>query len=184
MPRLLDQLQQDHRHLSRLLDLLDTLLDQFHAGNEPDYELMAEMLEYLESYADQVHHPTEEVIFARLLEFGEEMRRPIDVLVHQHVLLSQLNKRFRQALEGIVHGEVLLREDVERLGRELVSTLRKHADLEEAEVFPFARERLSEADWRAIEDAAPKINDPIFADPDPARFRALFQHLMAQAGMG
>lgn len=182
MSRLLDQLQQDHRHLIRLLDLLDTLLDQFHDGIEPDYELMCEMLEYLESYADQVHHPTEEVLFARLLELGQEKRRAIDVLSHQHMLLSQLNKRFRQALEGIVHGEVLLREEVEHLGRDLVSTLRDHADLEEAEVFPFARERLSEADWRAIEEAAPKTNDPIFADPDPARFRSLFQHLMAQTG--
>lgn len=182
MSRLLDQLQQDHRHLSRLLDLLDTLLDQFHDGIEPDYELMCEMLEYLDTYADQVHHPSEEVIFERLLALGEEMRRPIDVLSHQHVLLSQLNKRFRQSLEGVVHGEVLLREEVEHQGRELVSNLRQHLNLEETEIFPFARQRLSEADWRAIEDSAPNLNDPIFADPDPARFRTLFQHLMAQAG--
>lgn len=182
MSQLLDRLTKDHRHLTRLLDLLDTLLDHFHAGHEPDYELMCEMLEYLDSYADQVHHPTEEVIFERLLALGQEKRRAIDMLSHQHSLLSQLNKRFRQSLDGIVHGDVLLREEVEQQGRELVSTLRNHADLEEAEVFPFARERLSEDDWRAIEAAVPKIHDPIFGDPDPARFRALFQHLMAQAG--
>lgn len=181
MTRLLDRLTQDHRRLARLLDLLDTLLDNFHDGREPDYELMCEMLEYLENYADQVHHPAEELIFDRLIEQGHEKRQVLDVLHHQHGLLSQMNKRFRQSLEGIVHEEVLLREDVERQGRELVAMLREHLDLEEAEAFPFAREHLTEDDWRAIDEAAPHINDPLFGDPDPARFRMLYQHLMEQA---
>lgn len=180
MTLLLDRLNQDHRHLARLLDLLDDLLDRFHDGSEPDYELMCEMLEYLENYADQVHHPTEELIFQRMLEHGNEKRRVLDILSHQHALLSTLNKRFRQSLEGIVHEEVLLREEVEQQGRELVRTLREHLELEEAEVFPFARDHLTEEDWRDLMAAAPKIDDPIFGDPDPARFRTLFQHLMEQ----
>ena len=53
MTELLDRLHRDHGHLVRVLDLFDDLLDRFHEGNEPDYELMCEMLAYMDDYADR-----------------------------------------------------------------------------------------------------------------------------------
>ena len=50
-------------------------------------------------------------------------------------------------------------------------------DLEEEEVFALADAKLGDADWAAVEERAPKYNDPVFGDPDPARFRTLFAHL-------
>jgi hemerythrin-like domain-containing protein len=171
----------DHARLARLLDLFDGLLDRFHEGREPDYELMCEMLEYMASYADQIHHPTEDLIFHRALDKGVHNRDVFDVLMHQHTLVAQLNKRFRQSLDAIVHEEVLLRQEVEAQGRELVDTLREHMTLEDREAFPIALERLDQADWDAIEATAPNADDPVFGNPDPQRFRALFQHLSEQA---
>jgi hemerythrin-like domain-containing protein len=95
--------------------------------------------------------------------------------------LPQLNRRFRQSLEGIVHEAVLPREEVEAQGRELVTTLREHMSLEDGEAFPIARERLDESDWEEVEALAPSAEDPLFGTPDPQRFRALFQRLSAQA---
>jgi len=181
MTQLLDRLNRDHRHLSRLLSLFDDLLDRFHEGDEPDFDLMSEMLEYMESYADQVHHPSEELIFDRLRARTNETYPMLDVLTKQHVLLGQMNKRFRQSLEGIMHEEVLRRDEVEVQGREYVKVLREHLSMEEAEAFPLARERLAPSDWDALMEAVPCTDDPVFGDADPARFRTLFQHLMAQA---
>jgi hemerythrin-like domain-containing protein len=181
MTQLLERLSQDHRHLSRLLNLLDNLLDRFHEGDEPDYELMSEMLEYMESYADKVHHPSEEMIFDRLRARTNETYPALDVLTKQHALLGQMNKRFRRSLDGIVHEEVLRRDEVEVQGRELVNTTRDHLNLEEAEAFPLARERLTASDWDELLEEVPYVDDPVFGDADPARFRTLFQHLMAQA---
>ena len=180
MARLLDRLQEDHRHLARLLDLLDRLLDMFHEGKEPDYELMCEMLEYLEKYADQVHHPSEDLIFERMRSYGNQHRTILDVLTRQHEVLSEINRQFRESLEGIVHEEVLRRDIVEAHGRDLVQTLRNHLDMEESEAFPLARELLSERDWEELEEQASAVTDPVFGDRDPGRFRALFQHLMNQ----
>ncbi|MEA3276744.1 MAG: hemerythrin domain-containing protein [Pseudomonadota bacterium] len=180
MTRLLDHLNQDHRHLSRLLNLLDKLLDLFHEGTEPDYELMCEMLEYMENYADQVHHPTEDLIFERMRAYGNEHRPILDVLMNQHQVLSEMSKNFHQSLEGIVHEEVLRRDQVEAEGRELVQTLRRHLEMEESEAFPLARQLLSERDWEEIDKAASKVTDPVFGDRDPGRFRTLYQHLLSQ----
>ena len=180
MPQLLDRLHQDHRHLTHLLDLLDRLQNMFHEGTEPDYELMCEMLEYMENYADQVHHPTEDLIFERMRSYGNQHRSVLDVLSKQHEILGEINRQFRESLEGIVHEEVLRRDLVEAHGRDLVETLRQHLNLEETEAFPLARELLTEQDWEELEKQAVKDTDPVFGDRDPARFQVLYQHLMEQ----
>jgi len=179
MPALLERLNQDHKHLALVLDLLEKLLDLFHEGEEPDYELICEMLEYMENYEDQVHHPSEDLIFERMKARGSH-HSVIDVLMKQHSVLGELTRYFRQSLEGIVHEEVLRRDQVEAQGRDLVETLRNHLNLEEGEAFPLAREVLTDADWEELEREASAVADPVFGDRDPARFRALYQYLMRQ----
>ncbi len=178
---IMTRLAQDHARLTKLLNLFDELLNRFHDGAEPDYDLMHEMLEYMDSYADMVHHPTEDLIFRRLLDQGAGQRDVFEVLMRQHAALTQISKRFRQSLDGIMHEEVLLREDVEADGRELVSTMRAHLAMEDAEAFPIALKYLTAEDWQAVEEAAPVVEDPVFAAPDPVRFRALYRYLSEQA---
>jgi len=180
MNPIMTRLEQDHARLARLLDLFDRLLDGFHEGRETDYELMCEMLEYMADYEDQIHHPTEDLIFRRALERGIQRRDVFEVLMRQHELVAQLNKRFRQSLDAIVHEEVLLRGEVEAQGRELVNTLRGHMTLEDREAFPIVLEGLHQTDWDAVEARAPKGDDPVFVSPDPQRFRALFLQLSKQ----
>ncbi|EXJ14979.1 hemerythrin domain-containing protein [Imhoffiella purpurea] len=181
MHPIMTRLNQDHARLTRVLDLLQELLDRFHDGVEPDYELMQEMVEYMATYADIVHHPTEDIIFRRVLDKGAGQHDVFDVLIRQHVSLSLVSKRFRKSLEGILNEEVLLREDVEANGRELVATMRAHLQLEETEAFPIALQYLEDEDWAAIEAEAPVAEDPLFGDPDSVRFRALYRSLYEQA---
>ncbi len=180
MPQLLDRLAADHSHLTRLLNLFDALLDRFHEGSETDFELMCEMLEYMESYADNVHQPSEEVIFDRLRARGTG-HQVLDELTRQHLELPEMNRKFRRSLEGIVREEVLRRDEVEAQGRELLETLRAHLDLEETKAFDLMRENLTETDWEELLTAVPIGEDPLFGIDDRARFRALFQHLEEQA---
>jgi hemerythrin-like domain-containing protein len=178
---LLDRLNRDHRNLAQVLTLLDRLLDRFHEGVEPDFELMCELLDYMESYADQIHHPSEDLVFKRLIEATGESPMALGVLMNQHQQIPQMNRRFRSSLDGIVHGDVLLREEVETQGRELVRALWNHMTTEDTEAFPLALVRLSAADWEELDRVSPKADDPIFDAPDPARFRALFAELKAEA---
>lgn len=181
MHPVMTRLGQDHARLARILNLFDELLDRFHEGSEPDYDLLCEMLEYMASYADQIHHPTEDLIFHRVLAKGVANRDVFDVLMHQHDLVAQLNRRFHESLDAIIHEEVLLRAEVEAQGRELVDTLRSHMTMEDEEAFPIAIEHLDAADWEAVEAEAPSADDPVFTTPDPQRFRALYAELSRQA---
>lgn len=180
MHPVMTRLDQDHVRLSQVLTMFEGLLDRFHEGEEPDYELMYELLEYMHTYADVVHHPTEDLIYQRVLEKGTERHEVFEVLMRQHAGLSQITKRFRKSIEGILNEEVLLREDVEANGRELVASNRAHMILEDDEAFPIVRQTLTDEDWSAIEALAPAADDPVFGNPDPQRFKALYRQLQEQ----
>lgn len=180
MTDLLDRLNLEHKALARVLDLFDDLLDQFHEGGAPDYELMSEMLEYMERYSDQVHHPSEEDIFDRLRARTHESFPVLDLLTKQHQLIGQMNRRFRKSLEAIMHEEVLRRDEVELQGRELVKTLRDHLEMEDTDAFPLARERLSANDWDELLAEMSSEEDPLFSNADQERFRSLIRHLEAR----
>jgi len=181
MHPLLERLNRDHRNLAQVLTLLDRLLDRFHEGAEPDYELMCELLDYMESYADQFHHPTEDLIFRRVIQSSGESPRVFGILMNQHHQIPQMNRRFRSSLDGIVHGDVLLREEVETQGRELVRALWNHMTIEDTDAFPLIQERLSAAEWAEVDRVSPRANDPVFGTPDPARYRSLLAELAAEA---
>lgn len=183
MHKLLRQLKQDHTNLTRLLKVLDQQLDDFHAGREHDLDLLCELVEYIASYEDQVHHPTEDLVFERLKSITGERRVAVETLEDQHRLLAGMTKKFRDSLETIMHEGVVLRQEVEAQGRAMVKMLRQHMDLEENEVFVLADATLDDADWNWVDERAPKYNDPIFGNPDPARFRTLFQHLAQELDM-
>ena len=48
MTQVLDRLHHEHKQISQLLDLLDDILAGFHDGREPDYEILSELLKYME----------------------------------------------------------------------------------------------------------------------------------------
>ena len=177
MHALLQQLNRDHHNLSVLLEVLERQLDDFHQGEEHDLDLMCELVDYIESYEDQVHHPTEDLIYERLKALTDDKRVAVETLEDQHRILADMTNKFQKSLDAIVHGGVVLRQEVEAQGRAMIKTVRQHMDLEEQEVFPLAATELGAEDWAEVEERAPKYNDPVFGDPDPARFRTLFAHL-------
>lgn len=181
MHYLLEKLQQDHRNLERILDLLTVQLDHFLSGRESDFDLKIELLEYLETYADQGHHPLENVIFsiARPLLSGksEQLDSLMNRLMEQHQQLAQLTRTFRNSLENIFQGGVMPREELEIQGRAFIALQREHLALEEQEAFPLLDSLLPDEAWADILEQSSNPDDPVFERPDANRFRTLFEYL-------
>lgn len=181
MNPMLDRLAEDHRRLTRIMNLLEGLLDQFHGGGQPDFGLIAELMEYIVDFADQVHHPNEELIFARLQERGAAAE-VLRLLQRQHEGLALINRRFRAAVEGIMNEAVITREDLEQQGRAVIALQREHMRLEDEQAFPLALARLDADDWADLDARAPRVEDPVFGHADRERFRALYLALKAGSG--
>lgn len=190
MSALLNRLTRDHRRFARSMRLLEALLAGFQRGDEPDYALMCELLEYVVDYAGQVHHPSEALMFARLLEVPEipktardDLGAAIAKLLDEHQQLEVMNRRFRDVLEGIVHETVLSRAEVAQQGQALIELMRQHIAEEEARVFPAAQTWLSASAWMDLEQQAPSAADPVFGQLDPLRFRSLYAALKHETGL-
>jgi hemerythrin-like domain-containing protein len=181
MKSLLEKLHQDHINLGRLLDLMSTELNALSSGHESDFDLKIEMLDYIEHYAEQVHHPTEDQInkVAFRKKSMQSHKALYERICREHVELIGLASRFRTTLEGVIQGEVLLRDEVETQGREFVALQRQHIDLEEHELFPLIDKVLSKKDWEKLEDETAHGDDPLFQRQDYNRFRSLIDYLKA-----
>ncbi|MET0071503.1 MAG: hemerythrin domain-containing protein [Candidatus Thiodiazotropha sp.] len=181
MRPLLEKLHKDHINLARLLDLMSHELDALSAGHEANFDLKIEMLDYVEHYAEQSHHPTEDQInkVAFRKKSMKEHKPLYERITKEHVDLIGLARNYRKTLEGAMQGEVLLREEVETRGREFVALQRQHIDLEEQEVFPLVESVLSDKDWQKLEAEIAHGEDPLFNRQDYNRFRSLIDYLQA-----
>lgn len=177
MHRLLEKLQKDHGNLEKILTLLTLQLDHFFAGRESDFDLKIELLDYLETYADQVHHPLENLIFDMAMDKMGDKREFLERLQSQHASLILLTRKFRQSLENILQGGVMPRNELEVQGREYVALQRQHINLEEQEVFPALDAVLNEDEWNQILASMPNYDDPVFDAPDKIRFQTLVEYL-------
>lgn len=177
MHKILEKLKRDHRNLEKILTLLTTHLDHFFAGSDSNFDLIIELMEYLEAFADQGHHRLENIIFEVAMERMEDHRVLFECLGKQHKDLDYLTRTFRQSLEGVIHETVMSREELETQGREYIALQHLHLDVEEREAFPLLNAGLTKDEWECISANMPKYDDPVFGTPDQKQFQNLVAYL-------
>ena len=163
----------EHINFAILLNLLEVQLDRFHRGKAPDYELMLDIMFYMTHYPDVLHHPKEDLAFARMAERQASVRPIVADLAGQHAKLKHDGNALAVALDDIVNGSITVREHVEAPGRAYIAAFRGHIDREEGEILPLASRLLGREDWEAINAAILLLEDPLFGKTLDHRYAAL-----------
>jgi hemerythrin-like domain-containing protein len=171
----------DHANFARLLALLERQLAAFHAGEQPDYALMLDIVHYLRHYPDRFHHPREDVAFARLVEHEPAMRLSIARRLQEHRVIAEAGEEFLRLLQGVVEGALIARSAVEAAAATYVVYYRDHLAAEELEVMPRAAQLLTSSDWAAVAAAAPGGFDPLFGEAFEERYRELRRQIALEA---
>ena len=180
MTEIMSKLQEDHHHLVQIFDLIDREIQAIEHGGEPNFDLLAHIVEYIKYYPDVFHHPLEDLIFDCLGQW-KELRPVVDQLQDDHLKLAELTKEFRDAvthLEG--SDKTALRERVVVMGRAYVEHQRQHMATEENIVFPQAMSVLSDDEWAQVKEyaaAALPEADPVFGPSVTARYQELRERL-------
>ena len=182
MHPIFQHLHRDHSRLSQVLDLMGRELDLFHAGQQPELELMIDVLDYLEKYADCVHHKAEDAIFDLYLSKHAERKDLVEEVEGQHKTLVEMTRAFRHALEGIMQGAVQRRDEVEALGRDYLALQRRHLLVEEDDLLPVVEAALSDMEMDALSNELPSGQDPLFDERLKDRYRMLVQYLARTGG--
>lgn len=171
----------EHANFATLLGLLEGQLDRFHKGEKPDYELMLDIMFYMTHYSDVLHHPKEDLAFARIKEREVNARPLVDELTEQHARLKEFGDALVRALDDIVNGSITSRERVEVPGRAYIADFRSHMLKEETAILPLAAKLLRARDWAVIDAAIRHIDDPLFGKDGEERYAALRRQIAREA---
>ena len=167
----------EHVRFERLLDYLDRQLPAFHEGQDPDYELLRDVVYYLHHYADRYHHPREDAAFARLIKRDPDLKLAVFLLLQQHRVMAAIGETLLQYLEDILEDVVIERATVESAAATYLVYYRHHIATEEKEILPRAEQLLQPDDWAAVTTAVPVVPDPLFGDDVAERYRELRRRL-------
>jgi hemerythrin-like domain-containing protein len=171
----------EHVYFNQLLALLKKELDIFHGGERPNYELMLDIVAYLRDYSDRVHHPREEVAFARLAKRCPDLALALSRLSQEHRVIAHAGEALREHLHAILGGAIIKRAAVEVAAATYLVYYGNHIAKEEEDVLARAAKELSPEDWEAVRTAVPPLRDPLFDANPEERYRELRRQIALEA---
>ena len=171
----------EHRHFTRLLDLLERQVVAFHADNQPNFELMLDVVSYLRFFPDRYHHPREDVAFALLARRDPGMKTLVDQLLQEHRVIAAAGGELLKYLEQVVDDVVVERAKVEAAAATYLVYYRRHLALEDRDIVPRAEQLLSPQEWETVVAAVPRGPDPLFGEDSDARYRELRRHIALES---
>jgi hemerythrin-like domain-containing protein len=173
----------EHVNFARLLDVLEEQVAEFHQGERPDYALMSDILYYMQNFADRVHHPPEDVAYARLAERDPGVQLLVNRLLQEHRVIATAGEELLNCLKEIAEDVLAPRSHLEAATATYLVYYRHHLATEERVVMPRAAQVLTEEDWTAVAAAVPVYPDPLFGDNMLERFEVLRRQIdrVAQA---
>lgn len=172
--QILQELRRDHSNVMLLLGMLEVEAGRLASLEEPDYQLMDDIMRYLTSYADTVHHPKEDRIYRQLQAVQPQQAATLSQIAEDHAEIARFGVELRSDIEAIVSEAIVRRDTVARDAQNYVEKLRMHITWEEQEMFSMIEELQSELDQRAVTADGPEWSDPLFGDDVEEDFKRLF----------
>jgi len=175
----LAELREDHRNMTLLLRLLERESNRIYDGDEPDYELLADIMHYMTVYPDAVHHPKEDRLYAELKAFRPDLSKGFERITMDHRHIAELSLKLRDDVAAINAGSPIRRRAVVADALRYVNTLRGHMQWEELDLFRRIDEMIRLG--HDFFDAAnfPYQADPVFGPETEENFARLIEAIRA-----
>jgi hemerythrin-like domain-containing protein len=170
---IMERLSQEHRNIEKLLTILERELEVFDRGDRPDYEVIGAIISYFELYPEVYHHPQEDVVFAKLKIRDPAAAAKVGDLALEHQKGAERLRRVAHAVESVLAGRKILRQDVDTIVRDFIESERRHIMMEDRDFFPAALKALEPQDWTEIASALTNPDDPLFSEPAEETFEVL-----------
>ena len=170
---IIERLSQEHRNIEKLLAILERELEVFDRGDRPDYEVIGAIISYFELYPEVYHHPQEDVVFAKLKIRDPAAAAKVGDLAREHQEGAEHLRRVAHAVDSVLAGCEILRQDVDTIVRDFIEHERRHIMMEDRDFFPAALKALEPQDWTEIASALTNPEDPLFSEAAEETFDAL-----------
>ena len=177
MLKVLEQLYNVHQ-LSRMsVVILANCLDQISGGESADFELMRDVMHYLVRFNDTLHHPCEELLYARMSDKSPSLAIQFAGLGEEHNQLINHGRNLADALSLITDGGMTLRTEILALGNNYISDFRQHMAHEECCLFPMIEKNLDAAESAEVLRILEAQQDPVFGPILDEEFKSHYDHI-------
>ncbi len=182
LPSAIVTLTDEHRYLGVLLGTLDEQLENIDSAGTGDYFLMQDIVRYMHEYTDEVHHPTEDLMFDRLIRRHPDSAKDVERLRRDHVRLNEQTANIRELLATAADERTPAAADAVRTATtRYIRSLRRHIRIEDADLFPTAVRCLTHEDWQSIEANLEAKEDPLFGGTVGREYRLLYEYFSGRA---
>ncbi len=173
-------IRREHDALGRVLHGLEEVIRELGDERiEPDFDLLATMLYYIDQFPERCHHPREEAtLFARIRERTNQADGMLDTLLDEHHRGPSLVSDLALKLIRFQGGG---RAELDQFAAAVASYIAfnwAHMRAEEEDLLPIAERVLDESDWTAIEVAFRNNEDPMFGRTQDPRYSRVYTRIV------
>ncbi len=177
MTEALQIIWREHADISRVLDVLDRLVSD--ASTPLDRPRLGAILDYMEGFADSLHHPKEEhYLLPTLLRRKPDLALLAQKVQEEHDQAAERFANLRRTLEACARdpgAEVAFRD----MATAYSAFQRLHMAREDQGLLPIALEVLNDDDWAALNNAFTRQADPLIGTARQAEYARLYQAIVA-----
>lgn len=177
--QILAELRLDHRNMALLLNLLEREANRLYDGEEPDYDLMHDVMQYMTIYPDAVHHPKEDLLYAELKAARPDLSAGFEKIRNDHRDIAELGTRARDDLASIASDAFVNRKTIVADALRYVNTLRDHMRWEDTDLFRRCEEMAAAGHDLVVDSTLVGRGDPLFGEEAQARFSNLLKGIEA-----
>ncbi len=174
---LLNDLREDHRNMAIMLDLLSRQVDHVREGERPDYELIHDIMRYMTTYSDAVHHPKEDVLYASMRAEKPEAAEGLERVEPEHIEIAELGEALRNDVEAVASGAPVTREKLIEDAQNYIGMLRRHMAWEEEDLFRRARDLVQGEREMFVDISNFDTLDPVFGPERQHSYENLLQNI-------
>ncbi|MDX2411836.1 MAG: hemerythrin domain-containing protein [Woeseiaceae bacterium] len=174
---LLADLREDHRNMATMLDLLERDLERIRHSENPDYELIHDIMRYMTVYSDAAHHPKEDLLYAAMKVEDPSLAAGLEKVEPEHRELAILGETLRNDVEAIASGATVTRFRLVADMSDYVQRLREHMSWEEGDLFRRADGLVAAESAMFVTISHLDKLDPVFGAEREHSFANLLQNI-------
>ena len=153
MNPILQQLCADHRQMTRILFHLEREIRSYGglSARAPSLDQVLDILDYIQVYPEIWHHPTEDLLYRRLLDQSSSGYAAVEEVMAEHEVLEMLTRRLLGLFNAIAVDQVVPRAELLKASYDFIRQQLHHIRREQALVFPLLEEAFTRQDWRWLQ---------------------------------
>lgn len=178
MNLIIEQLNQDHRQLVRVLYHLEQSIKSLSGlgKTSPGVERILDILDYIQVYPEIWHHPTEDIIYELLLQKDIPQPERLANCIEEHGILELLTENLHSYLDQLAAGREQVRLRLIKAGSDYVKRQLQHMEHEQKTLFPLIEQYLDDADWDVIKERL-KSRQPVTDPGQAAHYQTLYRQI-------